>query len=164
MNKKVSIIIPIYNVERYIDQCVKCVLDQSYVFTEVILSDDGSTDSSGAICDDWAKKDKRIKVIHDENRGASMARNRGIDLATGNYIIFLDSDDYWEGENVLAEMMAQLEQSDADMLVFGYSKLFEPQGTIKAITPIGKRSEVVGKPKSEAFDYLTTLNIHVASP
>ena len=163
MEKLVSVIIPVYNVKAYLDQCVDSVLKQTYSNMEVILSDDGSTDGSGEQCDRWAEADKRVKVIHEKNGGLSAARNRGIDIATGDYMVFIDSDDYWDGQAALAGCMACLAESGADMLVFGYSKLFEATGAIRPVTPIGLRSAVLGKTKTEAFDYLTTQNIHVAS-
>ena len=93
MNPKVSIIIPIYNTAKYLPKCLDSILDQTYQNLEVILIDDGSTDNSGKIADDYAKKDQRIKIIHQKNAGQSSARNRGLKNATGNYISFVDSDD-----------------------------------------------------------------------
>ena len=90
---KVSFIIPVYNVEKYLKKCIKSVLDQSYQNIEVLLIDDGSTDGSLKICDDYAKKDSRIKVFHKENEGLSATRNLGVKLSTGKYITFIDSDD-----------------------------------------------------------------------
>lgn len=92
--KMVSVVIPIYNVEAYLDACVNSVINQSYQNIEIILVDDGSTDSSPQMCDSYAKKDSRIKVIHQPNAGLSMARNAGMACAIGSYIYFLDSDDY----------------------------------------------------------------------
>ena len=94
MSIKVSIIVPVYNVENYLEQCLDSILNQSLKEIEVILVNDGSTDRSGAICDDYSKKDKRIKVFHTKNRGLSAARNKGLELASGEYIGFVDSDDY----------------------------------------------------------------------
>ena len=91
---KISIIVPVYNVENYVSDCITSLLKQTYENTEIILVDDGSLDNSGKICDEYAKKDARIKVIHQKNAGVSAARNRGIEAATGDYIGFVDSDDY----------------------------------------------------------------------
>ena len=96
MTDLISVIIPVYNVEGYVSQCVSSVLDQTYRNIEVILVDDGSTDKSGMIVDDFARKDQRIKVIHKENGGLSDARNAGIQAAQGSYIGFVDSDDWVE--------------------------------------------------------------------
>lgn len=93
-NTLITIIVPVYNVEKYIRDCVDSILNQTYTNIEVILSDDGSTDDSGKICDEYEKKDSRIRVIHKENEGLAEARNRGIDAANGEYICFVDSDDY----------------------------------------------------------------------
>lgn len=90
---RVSIIVPVYNGERYLEKCIKSILTQTHADIELILVDDGSTDASAAICDGWAQKDARIKVIHQENRGVSAARNAGLDIATGDYIGFVDADD-----------------------------------------------------------------------
>lgn len=90
----ISIIVPVYNVEKYLDCCIKSLISQTYSNLEIILVDDGSKDLSGAICDRWAEKDERIKVIHKENGGLSSARNCGIENASGEYYAFLDSDDF----------------------------------------------------------------------
>ncbi len=96
MSDLISVIIPIYNVEQYLRQCLDSVINQTYKNLEIILVDDGSTDNSGKICDEYALKDARIKVIHKENGGVSSARNAGLDIAKGDYIGFVDSDDYIE--------------------------------------------------------------------
>jgi len=100
MNKTclISVIIPVYNVEKYVERCLDSVINQTYKNLEIILIDDGSTDNSGKICDEYVKKDNRIIVVHKENGGVSSARNIGIELANGDYIGFVDSDDYIEKE------------------------------------------------------------------
>lgn len=98
MDDLISVIIPIYNVEKYLDKCIETVINQTYSNLEIILVDDGSTDLSGKKCDEWKKKDKRIIVVHKENGGLSSARNAGIDIATGKYISFIDSDDFVESQ------------------------------------------------------------------
>ena len=90
----ISVIIPVYNVEEYLDECVKSLMSQTYSNYELILVDDGATDKSGLLCDEWEKTDNRIKVIHKENGGLSTARNAGLDIASGDYICFIDSDDF----------------------------------------------------------------------
>ncbi|MBR1676980.1 MAG: glycosyltransferase family 2 protein [Clostridia bacterium] len=90
----ISVIIPVYNVEKYLNRCVESILSQTYTNLEIILVDDGSTDSCPQICDEYAKKDARIKVVHKANEGLSSARNYGLDIAIGNYVSFVDSDDY----------------------------------------------------------------------
>lgn len=94
MEKLISVIIPVYKVEPYLDRCINSIVGQTYPYLEIILVDDGSPDQCPRICDDWADKDNRIKVIHKENGGLSSARNAGLDVATGDYISFVDSDDY----------------------------------------------------------------------
>ena len=94
MNYKVSLIVPMYNVAKYIKTCIDSILTQSYKNLELILVDDGSPDNSGKIADQYAVKDGRVKVIHKQNAGVSAARNTGIDAATGDYICFADGDDY----------------------------------------------------------------------
>ena len=93
MNSKVSIVVPIYNTEKYLKKCLDSIINQTYENLEIILVDDGSTDNSGKIIDDYAKKDSRIKAIHQKNAGQSTARNNGIKKATGKYISFIDGDD-----------------------------------------------------------------------
>ena len=92
----ISVILPVYRVEKYLDRCLQSITEQTYRNLEIILVDDGSPDSSGAICDAWAEKDSRIRVIHKENAGAGAARNTGLDVATGEIISMIDSDDYLE--------------------------------------------------------------------
>lgn len=92
---KISVIVPVYNTEKYLHRCIDSILAQTFTDFELLLIDDGSTDDSGDICDEYASLDKRIKVFHKENGGASSARNLGLDNACGNYLIFLDSDDFW---------------------------------------------------------------------
>lgn len=96
MNRLLTVVVPVYKVEQYLDKCVQSVADQSYSNLEIILVDDGSPDNCPEMCDDWASKDERIKVIHRNNGGLSAARNDGIRAAHGEYLMFLDSDDYFE--------------------------------------------------------------------
>ncbi len=132
-NIKFSVIVPVYNVEKYLDECIDSVLNQDYCNLELMLCDDGSTDKSGEICDSFAKKDQRVKVFHLENKGASAARNVGIKEATGDYIIFLDSDDYWE-INCLGEIAKTLSDSNVDVLAFRVKQITESKEEI-AIYP-----------------------------
>lgn len=113
----ISVIIPVYNVEEYLRECVDSVLNQTYENLEIILVDDGSTDSSGEICDEYVEKDERISVIHQKNAGPSKTRNTGLDNATGKYIYFLDSDDYIES-NALELLVSTAESNGADLVFF----------------------------------------------
>ena len=115
-NKVVSIIVPVYNVEKYLDRCVESIVNQTYKNLEIILVDDGSPDNCPAMCDEWAKKDNRIKVIHKENGGLSDARNFGIEVFTGDYILFVDSDDYID-LTMVEKMVCRIENDNTDMCV-----------------------------------------------
>ena len=90
----ISIIVPVYNVQKSLNRCIKSLVAQTYPMLEIILVDDGSTDESGRLCDDWIARDSRVKVIHKSNGGLSDARNAGIDASHGDYLSFVDSDDY----------------------------------------------------------------------
>lgn len=114
MKEQISVIIPIYNVEKYLSDCVESVLKQTYTDLEIILVDDGSQDASGQICDDYAKQDSRVQVIHKKNGGLSSARNAGIDQATGQYFFFLDSDD-WIAENALELLYKEIKSTGSDL-------------------------------------------------
>ena len=120
-----SIVIPVYKTKEYLDQCVQSVIAQNYENFEIILVDDGSPDCCGQMCDAWAEKDPRIQVIHQENSGLSAARNTGIFHAAGDYVMFLDSDDWWEDESVLAAVARNLDRTDADVLSFNYRKSYD---------------------------------------
>lgn len=116
----ISVIIPVYNVEKYLAQCVDSVLTQTCTDWEAILVDDGATDSSGRMCDEYALQDPRVRVIHRENGGLSAARNTGLRAARGEYVYFLDSDDYIE-PNTLALLLETAEREQADVVFFdGY--------------------------------------------
>lgn len=120
----VSIIIPIYKVEQYLQKCVDSVLRQTHHNLEVILVDDGSPDRCPEICDDYAKKDGRIKVIHKENGGLSDARNAGIGVATGEWISFIDSDD-WVSPEFISSLLEAAVSNNADISVCAYKKVYE---------------------------------------
>lgn len=115
-NEKVSVIVPIYNVEAYLPQCVDSILNQTYDNLEIILVDDGSPDNCGAICDEYAAKDCRIRVIHQENGGLSAARNAGLDIADGEYIAFVDSDDFI-ADTMIERLLRSAAEANADMAV-----------------------------------------------
>ena len=115
---KLSIIIPVYNVEQYLESCVQSVITQTYQDLQVILVDDGSIDSSGALCDQLAKQDNRIQVIHKPNGGLSDARNAGLKVATGDYVAFLDSDDVYLLQDGIEQMMHVVAKDKPDLLLF----------------------------------------------
>lgn len=122
-NPYYSVIIPVYNVENNIRRCIESVLSQSFIDFELILVDDGSSDGSGVICEEYAEKDERIIVIHQKNQGVSAARNEGMKKATGKYIVFIDADDF-----VDKDILKRLNQSDADLVLVGFSDYFENGG------------------------------------
>lgn len=126
---KYSVIIPVYNVEKYINRCLKSILSQRYNDLEIILIDNGSTDRSGSICDIYANEDANISVYHIENHGVGSARNFGLSKARGEFIYFVDSDDYLVG-NLFAEFEDKL-TPDLDLLVFSYYNSFEQEMTEK---------------------------------
>ena len=111
-----SIIIPIFNVEAYLKQAIDSVLKQSFRDFELVLVDDGSKDASPQICDEYQEADSRVVVLHKKNGGAAAARNDGIRMATGEYVTFMDSDDYWDDPEALGKMDAKLSETDADVL------------------------------------------------
>lgn len=115
----VSIIIPVYNVEKYLDRCIQSVFQQSYKKLEIILIDDGSPDSCPRLCDIYGKNDKRVKVLHKKNEGLGLARNSGLALATGKYVLFIDSDDYLS-EKMVEKLVYQAELMNADTVYCGY--------------------------------------------
>lgn len=134
MNSKMfSIIIPVYNVENYLQQCVESVLSQTFTDFEIILVDDGSTDRSASMSDAYSAQDDRIKVVHKKNGGAADARNVGIQEASGTYLMFLDSDDYWDDTDALSKVHAFLVSytGSFDMMIF-QAKLLYPNGRMVA--------------------------------
>lgn len=121
MNELVSIVVPIYNVEPYLYRCVNSILEQDYTTLEVILVDDGSPDNCGAICDEYSQLDSRVKVIHKKNGGLSDARNAGLAVATGNYIAFIDSDD-WIATDYISTMLNLMLDTGCDICECGVIK------------------------------------------
>lgn len=117
----VSIIVPVYQVKAYISECVESLLAQTYTNLEVLLVDDGSTDGSGAVCDEYAARDSRVRVVHQENQGAAGARNTGLDLALGKYIAFVDSDDVI-APTYVKELFLLLKKYQADIAACAYGR------------------------------------------
>ena len=119
----ISVVVPIYNVEKYLDRCIKSIINQTYENLEIILVDDGSQDKSGEICDLWKLKDNRIKVIHKKNGVLSDARNTGMDLSTGQYISFIDSDD-WINEKFYEILINSMDKYNADIVACAVKKVY----------------------------------------
>lgn len=123
---KISVVVPVYNAEKYLKQCIESVLNQDYKDFQVILIDDGSKDCSGKICDDYAAKDSRVVVKHIENQGVAVAWDKGLELCRGEYTIGLDSDDFWD-RDLLSRCVDIIEKYSCDAVVFGYSNYY-PDG------------------------------------
>lgn len=119
----ISVVIPIYNVEKYLNRCIHSVLAQTYFHLEVILVDDGSPDHCSVMCDEWARQDQRVRVVHKTNGGLSSARNAGIDAATGKYLLFIDGDDFWMQNDFLTNAVEILEVTNDNVLLFGYKEI-----------------------------------------
>jgi len=146
---KISVIVPVYKVELYLHQCIDSILAQTYKNLEVILVNDGSPDNCGAICDEYAEKDNRIKVIHKENGGLSDARNAGIDIATGGYLAFIDSDD-WIEPDMVEVLYNNLVNANADIsccgMHYAYMNINVPFANITGITILNSEQAI-----SESF-------------
>ena len=120
----ISVIVPVYNAKEYLDRCITSITNQSYKQLEIILVDDGSDDGSAEICDNWAEKDLRICVIHSKNGGAASARNKGLDISTGEFILFVDSDDYI-APFLCKELLKQIKKYSAKCCLCGYQSVSE---------------------------------------
>lgn len=140
MGKKLSVIVPVYKTENYLRKCVDSILASTYENLEVILVDDGSPDGSGAICDKYAERDARVKVIHKENGGLSSARNAGLDIATGDFITFVDSDDYIACD-IYEKLVEKLMADNADIVMMN-------------IATVSEDYSVVGEPRQYPAEWL----------
>ena len=160
---KISIIVPVYKVEEYLPQCVDSVLGQTYRNLEVILVDDGSPDGCPALCDEYAKADSRVRVIHKPNGGLSDARNAGLQQATGEYVLFLDGDDLWDDPEALQRLVERASQTNPDVLNFSYAKFVE--GEEKGTSYFGQAAAMPAglSSRKEQLEYLTAHNLIIAS-
>lgn len=131
-NPLVSIIVPVYNVEKYLKKCIQSIINQTYKNLEIILVDDGSSDNSGKICDEFAQKDNRIKVIHKTNGGLSDARNAGLDIMSGEWVSFVDSDDFVDKFHI-ENLYLQAIKNNSDICVCGFKIVNEDYKTIRSI-------------------------------
>lgn len=147
-----SIIVPVYKVEPYLGKCIQSILDQDFDDFELILVDDGSPDRCGAICDEYAQKDDRIKVIHKENGGLSSARNAGLDVVRGTFVSFVDSDDYLSSDFYKANIAYLQEHSEVDMIVMPIVLVEEKGGTETFFA--GNLKPCMIKGKEEVIDFL----------
>lgn len=159
-----SIIVPVYKVEKYLSTCVESVLGQTYADFELVLVDDGSPDDCGRICDDYTRQDQRVRVVHKENGGLSSARNAGLDVAEGRYVIFLDSDDFWDDINALENIHKQLAETDADVLVFPLKRYYEVDDRYTyALDMTVDRSAITDSDLCSAIRYMIENNVFRAA-
>lgn len=135
---KVSVIIPVYKVEKYLSDCIISIVNQTYTDLEILLIDDGSPDQCGKICDEWAQKDSRIRVIHTENHGLSSARNLGVANASGEYVVFVDSDD-WLSPEYVEKLHEQMVGNSADLVMCGSRSEWQDNSKPAAHLPTEKK-------------------------
>lgn len=154
-----SVIIPVYKVEEYLPKCVESVLHQTFVDFEMILIDDGSPDESGILCDCYAKNDSRIRVVHKKNGGLSSARNCGLQIATGEYIVFLDSDDYWDKNDALELIYREIERTRADVVLLKHRKLNMKNNQIEKCTDTTSTNDFANKQYAEQLEYCVTKQL-----
>lgn len=164
MKDIISVIIPIYNNEKYIHKCINNVLNQTYNDLEIILIDDGSTDLSSNICDQYSEKNSKIKVIHQSNQGTAVARNQGILNSRGEYIIFLDGDDYWDDINFLESSIENLQESKSDIINFGFKKYYEDTDKFDKNKFFFNRDFINHNDKKQTLKYLISNNLYISSP
>ena len=163
MDNLFSVIIPIYNVENYVEECINSVIDQDYENIEILLINDGSKDNSQLICEKKVKEDSRIRLINKQNGGLSSARNAGLDNATGDYILFLDGDDYWDDKEALSKINQNLQNSQADIVTFGLKKIFEDTGEIEEAKYVFNRQNIDFDSKKNTLSYLVKNNLYISS-
>ena len=158
---KLSIVVPVYNVQDYIDECVRSIIDQKENDIEIVLVDDGSTDQSGKICDSWAERTSQIIVVHKENGGLSSARNAGLEKATGEYILFVDSDDRIAAGSLTA-ILDCIEETSADYY-FLSGKKFYPDGKEEPLDDPIPREDITGKKSIDVVRYIAGLTKYPGS-
>lgn len=163
MDYLISVIIPVYNVGNYLEESLNNILHQTYKNLEIILIDDGSIDLSKSICDIYSHNDKRVRVIHQKNRGAAAARNNGISNAKGEYIIFLDGDDYWDNPEFLENCMINLKESNADLINFGFKKYYEDTNLFEDSKYLFDRNLINFSDKEKTLKYLISNNLYISS-
>lgn len=153
MNPLISIIVPVYNTEKYLSCCIDSILNQTFREFELLLIDDGSTDKSGEICDEYAQRDKRIRAIHKPNTGVSDTRNCALDIATGKYVIFMDADDYWTIKTALEQLFNIAEANDLDIIRGEYQAINE-KGELLFSHPISFARLAISKKIISSYEFL----------
>ncbi len=165
-NPLVTVVVPVYKVEKYLDRCIESIVNQTYKNLEIILVDDGSPDNCPQMCDDWAKKDSRIRAFHKENAGAGMARNTGLDNATGEYIFFVDSDDY-VSIYLVEKCLLNAYKNDSDVVIFGRTDIFDDgrqvEKDICADKLIFKKTEIKNELISAMLNYQFGIGMSIWS-
>ena len=142
INSKISVIVPVYNVEKWLNKCIDGILVQSYNNLEIILVNDGSIDKSGNICDNYSKKDNRIKVFHNKNKGLSYSRNFGVKNSNGKYVMFVDSDDFISDSNIIKKFINILERDKSDFIYTSYCRFDDGnKDKITEVLPINLDTE-----------------------
>lgn len=164
MKSKISIIVPIYKVEAYLKRCLDSIVAQTYQNLEIILVDDGSPDDCGKICDAYAEKDERIRVIHKENSGLGYARNSGLEICTGEYIMFLDSDD-WLSTDCVEILHNRLIGDNSDMAVGNYIQIYDDGSTKRGYYTFEEdcvltRSETLGRLNDHIFSVMMNAKLY----
>lgn len=159
MNPKISIIVPVYNVEKYLSRCIDSILSQTFTDFEILLVNDGSTDGSGNICEEYAKKDNRIRVLHKNNEGVSSARNTGLDNAKGDWIAFVDSDD-WIDRNMYYILYNEAISSEADVIMCDFYIYYNQNSKdlIKAVSTDSSKEDII---KNYMLSFTSLCNILV---
>ncbi|WP_179879692.1 glycosyltransferase family 2 protein [Bacillus cereus] len=147
-NIKFSVLIPVYNVEKFIAECIESILKQTYQNFEIILINDGSTDLSGTICEEYVRKDKRVQLYHQANEGHTMARRNAISKASGDFCLFLDSDDYWE-LNLLATINQTICEHNCDLVLFKYKRVSQTGVFISEADSIFKNQMIFNEDNKE---------------
>lgn len=166
----ISVIVPVYNVQNYLNECVESIVSQSYKKLEIILVDDGATDNSGVICDEWKEKDNRIIVVHKKNAGLGFARNSGLEVTTGDYVMFIDSDDY-----IASDMIERLYdvavKTNSDTVYCGLTRVFTDGSKIPVPAAYNNQSfegeeiidkvllEMVGSKPEESEDAILYMSV-----
>ena len=146
-NYFITVVVPIYNAEQYIERAVKSLLNQTTNEIEIILVDDGSKDNSVDILNKVAQTDKRLNVIDQKNHGVAYTRNKGIDIATGNYIVFLDQDDMWVTDFLTEDVINEIKQEKCDMVSFAY---YQANQDISRLKLIERQRKIIDHPKENA--------------
>ena len=160
MNPKISVIVPVYKTEKYLNRCIDSIINQTYKNLEIILVDDGSPDNSPSICDNYSKKDQRIRVIHKKNGGSNSARNAGFEIAMGDYITFVDSDD-WIDLNMYEEMLKQAQNDGIDIIRTELKKTDGQKGTGKQVLPFNQLTMIdCTKERNKLLKLVSDVKIH----